>query len=367
MSDRLTPPVDAPSQAATLSDSLFRRRVATTVIIVAIAVIALLLLWVTRGIVLQIFISILIAVGLRGLTDLISDHTPLGKKAALVVAIIGIVALFAVGTILLGQRIAAQFDQLVEQLPQSLDRIRDQLDDYSWGRALIRELPTTAQLDNLLFGDGENAVFVGATDAVSSSLTLLTSLLIILILGIFFAVEPDIYVRNAVRLAPLPKRPRFREILSEVASKPRKWLLSRLISMVIVGILTTIGLMLLGTPLALALGIIAGVLSFIPTFGPIISVIPAVLLGLLNSPTQALYIIVLYIVVQQIDNYLITPFVERVTISMPPGVVVVTQLLLTVLVGFLGLVLAAPLAETLIVLVRALYVEDVLHDYQPEG
>jgi predicted PurR-regulated permease PerM len=116
----------------------------------------------------------------------------------------------------------------------------------------------------------------------------------------------------------------------------------------------------LGVPLALTLGILAGLFNFIPTFGPWIAAIPAVLIAFVQSPQQALYVAVLYVALQSLDGYVFTPLVDRKSVEMPPVLTIAAMLLLGVVFGFLGLLLASPLAATLLILVKMLYIEDVI-------
>lgn len=132
--------------------------------------------------------------------------------------------------------------------------------------------------------------------------------------------------------------------------------------MAVIGVLTTLGLWLLGVPLALTLGILAALLEFIPNFGPILSAVPAVLLALMESPRLALWVILLYLGIQAAESYLITPLVQRRLASLPPVLVIVSQILGGVLFGFLGFALATPLLAFALVLVKRLYIEDRLGD-----
>jgi predicted PurR-regulated permease PerM len=183
---------------------------------------------------------------------------------------------------------------------------------------------------------------------------------IISFIGIYLAIEPETYLGNVLRLVPEKHQPRAREVLQNIATKTKSWFLSRFFSMFVVGILTTVGLRILGVPLAMTLGFIAGLLSFIPTFGPIISLVPAALIGLIESPRTALYVILLFIIVQQIETYLITPIIERQTIDLPPALLLGAQLIAGIVIGFLGLMLAPPMVIIAVVSIRMLYIEDVL-------
>ena len=136
--------------------------------------------------------------------------------------------------------------------------------------------------------------------------------------------------------------------------------------MIFIGLLTWIGLSIIGVPLALTLGLIAGLLSFIPNFGPIISALPALLLAFIDSPITAVYVLGLYIGVQLIESNIVTPLIERETVELPPALTIVFQLALAALVGGLGLVLATPLLAVIMVLVQMVYIEDVLDDRNVE-
>jgi predicted PurR-regulated permease PerM len=130
--------------------------------------------------------------------------------------------------------------------------------------------------------------------------------------------------------------------------------------MLIVTILTAIGLYAMGMPLVLFLSVFAGVMAFIPNFGPIIALIPALLVAMTQSPTTALYVLILYMAVQVIESNLITPFIQREMVALPLAVIIVAQVVLGILVGGLGLILATPIVAIAMVLVRMLYIQDVL-------
>jgi predicted PurR-regulated permease PerM len=130
--------------------------------------------------------------------------------------------------------------------------------------------------------------------------------------------------------------------------------------MAIIGVLTTAGLWILGIPLALALGIIAALFTFIPNIGPLLSAIPALLLGLMDSPQQALYIGALYVGIQTVESYMITPLIQKKTISLPPALTLSSQVLLGVIFGGLGVALATPMTAVALAATRMLYVNDAL-------
>jgi len=209
---------------------------------------------------------------------------------------------------------------------------------------------------------GNADFFSRLTGFFSNAFGVMTNVVLIVVAGIYMAFEPDIYVNNLVRLFPIKQRDRVHQILDEGYDIVRRWLIARLISMLVVGILTLIGLSIIDMPLALTLAVIAALLSFIPNIGPILSAIPAILVGFAQSLLLGILAAVVYLIVQQIENYLITPNIQRRTVSLPPALIMLSQVFLTLLFGWLGLFIAAPLVAFGIVVVKSAYVEDFLGD-----
>lgn len=339
----------------------FRQRLWLTVGVVTFVVLLALLVVLAIDVLFLLFLGILLAVLLNGLATALSKRTRLSYGLSLGIVGLGIVILIVLFGLLLGQTIVQQIEQFSEQIPQSVEELQSLLEQSTWGRTLLDQIPGDADLSRFLTTGGTN-ILSRATGIVSSTLGALANLFIVLFVGIYLAIEPDIYVESGLRLLPTGRRPRAREVLSALRDILQRWLFARFLSMTVVGILTMIGLLLVGIPFALILGLVAGILSFIPNIGPLLAIVPAVLV----APQQALVVILLYTGVQAIESYLITPYVERRTIELPPAVTLVMQLFLSIVVGFLGLLLAAPLVAVIIILVRMLYVEDVLGEKSPK-
>lgn len=203
--------------------------------------------------------------------------------------------------------------------------------------------------------------FLGSVTTVfSSTLSALTNLLLVLLLGLYLAFSPKLYLDSVLILIPTATRSRAAEVFDLTGHALRWWLVGRILSMTLVGVLTTLGLYLIGMPLSFALGFIAALLSFVPYIGPIIAAIPALLIGFIEGIYQAFNVLLVYVVVQSLESYFITPLIQRRVVSLPPAALLSAQLLMGTILGVLGVVVAAPLALTLIVFVQVLYVRDVL-------
>ncbi|MEO6437056.1 MAG: AI-2E family transporter, partial [Tepidisphaeraceae bacterium] len=174
-----------------------------------------------------------------------------------------------------------------------------------------------------------------------------------------------LYVRGAIRLVPPAHRERAGEVLGALGYTLKWWLIGQGVTMVIISVVTWIGLLALGVPLPLVLGVIAGIFNFIPNFGPLFAMVPATLLALTIGPGTALGVIVMFIVLQNLEGNVLTPIIQRKAVDLPPALGIIAQILLGILVGVVGLLLAWPLCAAVVLLVKMLYVEDVLGDELP--
>ncbi len=198
------------------------------------------------------------------------------------------------------------------------------------------------------------------TGVFSSTLGIAANIVLVAFIGLYLAVAPGTYITGLLRLFPKQRRARMTGVLESVGETLRRWLVGRAILMVVNGVLTAVGLWLLGIPLALTLGVIAGLLNFVPNIGPIIAGVPAVLIAWTVGPMPALYVLLLYIALQSLDGYVLTPLIQQRTVSLAPALTMTAQLLFGVLAGTMGLLLATPLTAAAMVFVRKLYLEDVL-------
>ncbi|MGH8316682.1 MAG: AI-2E family transporter [Steroidobacteraceae bacterium] len=323
-------------------------------ILVALGV---LLLWLVADWLLIIFAGILLAILLRGLSFWLSAQTRLPIRWALVAVVVAILVIAAGVVYFVAPNASQQLDQLVQQLPVGVHRIEQELGRSSWGKSLLKELQPG--------GEGHSAVRAVAGQlfgVASTTFGILAAFIVIIFVGLYLAAEPGIYVSGTIRLLPLRRRARISGVLHQIAHALRWWLIGRIISMTVIGIMTALGLWLIGVHLALALGILAGLLSFVPYIGSVSSAIPAILIALTQSTGLVLYVIVLYVIIHIAEGYILMPLMQRKMVHMPPALTLSMQVVLGAVLGILGIALATPLTAGAMVAIRMLYVEDVLHD-----
>ncbi|MBA2321253.1 MAG: AI-2E family transporter [Deltaproteobacteria bacterium] len=325
----------------------------------AVAVIVFVGVWLFGGLVdllLLGFAGVLLALLLDGLASQVARHTPLGRKTSL--AVVCVALLFLAGAVgwVVAPRVAHQVDELARALPPAARTASAGLSQYGWGRALLDEIPELAS--NL----GTRKTISQATGALSAVIGVFGSFVVFLVVGLFVAVEPGLYRDGAVRLVPMQHRARAREVLGRVATTLRYWLLGNLVSMTFVGVGIGIGLLALGMPLVLTLALLAALLTLVPNFGPILAAIPAVLLGWTASTNTGLSVAGLYLAIQMVESNVVTPLVQKRTVSLPPALTILAQVGMGMIGGGLGIIVAAPLTAVALVLVRSLYVEDILGD-----
>lgn len=307
---------------------------------------------------LVMFSAAVLAVVLDGLSGWVGRYTRLPHGLALTATVaaiaVGLVAVLWVG----GMRVSNQGPALRSNLQQSIGHLENRL-------------KTMGVNPNALGGSaGSGGLMEGAVThlltsraSISETVDFAADLLIIVVAGIYFAAQPTVYLETAIKLFPRARRDRLREVFRAVANALRRWVAGRLAAMLAVGAITTIGMLLLNVRLALLLGFIAGALTFIPYLGSIVSLIPAVLIALLNGPATALYVTVLYVGAHITEGYILTPLIQEEVVHLAPGWLIMAQLFGYLLAGVFGMAMATPVAVVLTIVVQMLYVQDVLGDH----
>jgi predicted PurR-regulated permease PerM len=333
------------------------RRVALIDGIGALFLLLLAGIWFAADALLLLFACILFAVLLHELSGVLQHRLHVPRKIGLPAIVLVLFAVIGLGGWLVAPQISDEWDRLTKEVPAGLQRLRALIDHHPMLKRVTNEFPSPADITKHLSQLVPNAgLFFGGV------LGALGNVVIILFVGIYLAASPRMYTGGIIRLVPQSKRKRAREVLDHIGHSLARWLVGKALSMLIVGVVTSVGLSLLGVPLALILGIIAGLLDFIPYIGPILGGVPAVLLAFSISPELALYTILLFVGVQTVEGYVLQPFVEARAVEIPPALTIVMQLIFGSLFGFAGVALATPLTAVLTVLVKMLYVQDVLGD-----
>jgi predicted PurR-regulated permease PerM len=336
---------------ATLTLKQFIGRVVLVIAAVAIA----LFLWQIADILLLTFAGLLVAVFLRTLVRLLQRLVPLSEGLAF--ALVVLLLILCGGAIgwYLAPQLSQDFNQLFTNVPAALRQLGSQLAHYGWAQELIDRMSSVTQLV-----PSSGTLFTRITGTFSTAFNVLTNLIFVLFTGLFLAANPGMYRDGILRLVPAARRSRLHDVINEVVITLRRWLLGQFFSMVVIGSLTGLALWLLGMPFALALGTLAGLLEFVPYVGPLVTGVLAGLLAFVESPIQALYVILSYIAIQQFESNLLTPIVHRYTVALPPVLSLTAVLALGALFGFIGVLVATPLVAVLIVLVKMIYLEEVL-------
>src|SRR5690625_1829032 len=302
------------------------------------------------NILLLILAGALIAIYFRGLGLWLAEKTKWRESVSAIIVIVGTVLILAVLFWLLGGQIQEQLSILSERLPEAIHKTEERISGNEWGEKLIQfTRQETEKLDTKKILDTALGFF-------KSTFGILGNIYIILYLGIFFTATPYLYKRGVISLIPTKGKEKANEVMNRLGFTLRSWFAGRIITMFAVFLLVTGGMLLIGVPVPLALGFIAGLLNFIPNFGPLIALFPALLIGGANG-NNLFVLIGIYIGAQAIEGNLITPLVQKRLINIPPALIIIGQVILGLFGGVLGLALATPVMAILMVLVNSLYIE----------
>jgi predicted PurR-regulated permease PerM len=315
-----------------------------------------LIVWLLKDVVLVIFAAALFAVLLHGLARLLSRSIRLPYGAALT-----IVALILLGLVTglgwyAGPNLADEAAQLRDKLGQAIGQLHGTLGKSSWGRFALHQLPTVMGGDKQ--EGGGNAMPVGLAGSVAgffeSIFGALGTFAVILVAGLYFAANPQLYVDGVMRLLPPEHRRAGRRLAAAAGDALWHWTAGQAVDMLFVGIVSVIGLTMLNVPLAPVLGILAGLMNFVPYIGAIVGFIPAILIALSQGPQHALSVAILYAVIQGFEGNVLAPIIQRRAAHLAPALTILSQTTIGALFGIPGLMLATPLAAALVAVVQVL-------------
>lgn len=324
------------------------------VLFVALVGVALLVLWRLRDVILLSFVAALIGVGLRGLSDQVRRWTRLPNALCLGIVVVGVAVSVAAVFWIFGAQITAQYDDLVVRLPIAARKLFTWVGANTWGRYALGRVQgasvgaATAPVVHLLA-----ASFGSLAKGFTYTLLAVAS-------GVFLAIEPQRYLSGLLELAPDETRPQIEAFLSRTGLDLKRWLVSRLVVMLAVGVLSSLGLWALGIDAPFALGITGGLLTFIPLIGALMAAVPAIVMAFAKAPIDAVWAALIFWAVHFIEGTFITPYAQDRAIDMPPVVTILSVLAFTLLFGGWGVLFAAPMTLVLILAIRTFYIEGVL-------
>ncbi len=345
-------------------------------------------LWEASTVVFTVFLGVLFGLAISSGVDYLARfRIPRGVGALLVV--LGVAGLLALIGAAIAPTVSDQVREIQSRLPEAFREAETWISrqERSTLRNITGRLPFTSRSEGqpprdtaaAVQGAGGGAVAAAPSMAsevrsgitgvagrlfgvVGSTVELVVYLLLIFFIAVYIASDPELYHRGLMHLFPHAARARAGEVLSHVASVLRRWLLTQLIAMITLGVVWAIVLTILGVKAALALAVIAGILEFVPTIGPTMAVVPALAMGLLDSPAKALSVLLAYLVIQGFESNLLIPLLMKGGMDLPPALTIIAQAVMTLAFGFLGLMVAVPLLAAIMIPVKLLYVEDVVGD-----
>lgn len=330
-------------------------------------VIALYILWQIKQVLLLAFAAIVFATAINQLVKLLQKKFKLSREQAIAISVSGVL-IFIIGFIaLVIPPFVEQFKELITLIPQGLEQLS------SWNRWVQNLLP-----ENLIndFRGLESLTqnlqswlnkFIGNFfDLFSSTLGMFLNSLLVVVVTIMLLASPTPYRQVFLLMFPAFYRKRVQVILQKCEKNLGGWAIGILFNMAVIAILSGIGLWALGVRLPLANCLLAGILTFIPNLGPVLSVVPPTAMALLDAPWKALAVVILYIVIQQVESNILTPIVMKKQVSLLPAITLLSQVAFAVFFGILGLFLALPITVVAQVWLKEVLVKDILDRWQPQ-
>ncbi len=313
------------------------------------------ILWKTSVVWLAGLLAVTFAVVLHRAAAWVGERMRLSYGWTLTGLLLVLVGVAMGAVMVMGPPILEQLNELSRQLPAAIDSLRAWLEGRGWGQTLlenVRRWQSNADAQPVLARI--TAVFSSVTGAGAG-------MLLMLAMTLFLAATPGVYFRGALQLVPRHREARAERLIRDVARALCWWVLGRAMSMTIVGLFTGLGLWLIGVPLPWVLGLIAGLLSFVPNIGPVVAAVPGLLLAAPEGMSMVVWALGVYVGVQLVESNVLTPMIERYAVQVPPALLIVVQMMMGVLFGVMGLLVATPLMVTVIVAVQELYIRDQLH------
>ncbi|HET6537108.1 MAG TPA: AI-2E family transporter [Sphingopyxis sp.] len=324
---------------------------AATLVVLAIVGAALLLVQLTRFFML-VFAAVVIGAIFDTIANVLCRKIHMPRPLALLVSVLGLIAIIAGVFMMFGTQLAAQMDTIEQTIPAAVQNIETYLDNLGWGDR-VREITAVSS-------DDISAILSQAGGYVLAAGSSIADLVLILVGAIFLASDPATYRRGLLLLVPKRAEKTVEATLDDASHGLRGWMLGQSVSSLVIVILTWAGLSMLGVPASGGLGLIAGLLDVIPMIGPVIAGIPAVLLAFTVSPMTALWTILVFLLIQQLQGNFLQPMIQKQAVNVPPAVLLFAVIAAGLLFGFMGVLLASPLTVVSFVIVQRIYVKTLL-------
>jgi predicted PurR-regulated permease PerM len=341
------------------------RRVLATTALVLLPILGVALLWLGQKAVFLLFAGMLLAAILDAATRGLVRGAGLSRRWAYGIVVAAVVAALAALFGLAGTALAAQAEELYATLQEQARRVGDMIDPVLPGQPDDERetlMGTLRDLGRMFGGDG-----TGPASMAQSAFGIFANAFVIFFIGVFLALDPGLYKDGLVRLFPVDLRARADAALHGAGETLRHWLVGKLMSMAVITVLTLVGLLAVGYPLAIPLAVLAGLLAFVPNLGPILTYIPIALAGLSAGTTTMLLGIGAYAAAQTIESYLFTPLIQKRMVSLPPALILFAQVLGGILFGLWGVALATPFAAILRLWIERYYIRRTLEGEAPQA
>ncbi|MEO8823783.1 MAG: AI-2E family transporter [Ginsengibacter sp.] len=326
----------------------FSKKVWITGGIFSLIIILLLLFKTLFGVILLSLAGMLMAVYFRGFANLLNRILNWPANLCVFLSVFINILLLAGFFWFVGARLQQQIAELSDTLPQTVQHLKDQLSQSDMGTKGLYYLNNAA---NSIKVESVAKKFFSGTFGVISDIY------VVLLFAIFFTADPLLYKKGFVKLLPPKAKDKGDKLLDELNAVLKKWIKSQIIGFFFIAVFTGIGLWIVGMPLILTLALIAGILNFVPNFGPLIALIPAVLLALTQGPSTAIIVACIYTGVQIIQSAVTQPIIQQKMVSLPPALTIFAQVAFGMVAGFWGVLLATPIVVIVLKVVNRLYIE----------
>jgi predicted PurR-regulated permease PerM len=342
---------------------------------------AAVLIWSLREVLLLLFAGVVLAMALCTLVGILRERRPMDRSLAVLLCLGGLLTIFAVILTVVIPPFLEEFAVLLQQLPKAAQTLLglslNWIDGVSQAIYGVDSLPNLDELGfsdpSKLIPDGQS-IAAGLGSGVLGLLGLagnlgnaLLRLLFVLAVALMVSVQPQAYRGVSLQLIPSFYRRRAAQVLDLCGQALSSWMVGVLISSLAVSALCGIALSLLGVKLVLANALLAGLLNIIPNVGPTMSTVFPMSVAVLDAPWKSIAVLGSYVVIQNIESYVITPSVMHHQVKLLPGLTLTAQFVFTLMFGPLGLLLALPLAVVLQVVIREVLIHDVLDHWNNSG